>query len=94
MKAADHNSNRLSTLPNITKHRRAIDAKLDHGLSQGPIESTNTKIRLLTRIAFGFHGPDPSSPLHYSLSTVTHHDSQAEHDPRIQQKSALCSASR
>ena len=61
--------------------------------SQGPIESSNTKIRLLTRIAFGFHGPDPSSPLHYSLSAVTHHDSQAESDPRIQQKSALCSAS-
>ena len=29
------------------------------GLSQGLIESTNTKIRLLTRIAFGFHGPQP-----------------------------------
>ncbi len=37
----------------------AIDANLDHGLSQGLIESTNTKIRLLTRIAFGFHGPQP-----------------------------------
>jgi transposase len=23
------------------------------------IESTNTKIRLLTRVAFGFHGPEP-----------------------------------
>lgn len=43
----------------ITKHRAAIDANLDHGLSQGLIESTNTKIRLLTRIAFGFHGPQP-----------------------------------
>ena len=43
----------------ITRHRAAIDANLDHGLSQGPIESTNTKIRLLTRIAFGFHGPQP-----------------------------------
>jgi transposase len=37
----------------------AIDANLEHGLSQGLIESTNTKIRLLTRIAFGFHGPEP-----------------------------------
>jgi len=27
---------------------------LDHGLSQGLIESTNTKIRLLTRVVFGF----------------------------------------
>ncbi len=43
----------------ITKHREAIDANLEHGLSQGPIESTNTKLRLLTRIAFGFHGPKP-----------------------------------
>jgi transposase len=43
----------------MTKHRHAIDANLEHGLSQGLIESTNTKIRLLTRIAFGFHGPQP-----------------------------------
>jgi transposase len=38
--------------------RDAIDAALDHGLSQGLIESTNTKIRLLTRIAFGFHSAE------------------------------------
>jgi hypothetical protein len=43
----------------ITKHREAIEANLEHGLSQGLIESTSTKIRLLTRIAFGFHGPQP-----------------------------------
>lgn len=43
----------------IVKHRAAIDATLDSGLSNGLIESTNTKIRLLTRIAFGFHGPEP-----------------------------------
>lgn len=43
----------------ISRHRDAIDANLDHGLSQGLIESTNTKIRLLTRIAYGFHGPQP-----------------------------------
>ncbi len=43
----------------ISRHRQAIDANLDHGLSQGLIESTNTKIRLLTRIAYGFHGPQP-----------------------------------
>ena len=41
----------------IVRHRDAIDAALDHGLSQGLIESTNTKIRLLTRIAFGFRSP-------------------------------------
>ncbi len=32
-----------------------IHATLDHGLSNAVIESVNTKIRLLTRIAFGFH---------------------------------------
>ena len=42
----------------IVRHRPAIEASLDHGLSQGLIESTNTKIRLLTRIAFGFRSAD------------------------------------
>lgn len=42
----------------IVKHRAPIDAALDHGLSNGLIESTNTKIRLLTRIAFGFRHPE------------------------------------
>jgi len=42
----------------ITRHRQAIEASLEHGLSQGLIESTNTKIRLLTRIAFGFRSTD------------------------------------
>jgi transposase len=43
----------------IATHRPAIEAALDTGLSQGLVESTNTKIRLLTRIAFGFHGYQP-----------------------------------
>lgn len=43
----------------IVKHRAAIDATLESGLTNGLIESTNTKIRLLTRIAYGFHGPEP-----------------------------------
>ena len=43
----------------IIKFRVAIDAALKSGLSNGLVESTNTKIRLLTRIAFGFHGPAP-----------------------------------
>jgi transposase len=33
----------------------SIHATLDHGLSNGLIESVNTKIRVLTRMAFGFH---------------------------------------
>lgn len=42
----------------ITTVRDRIHATLDHGLSNALIESVNTKIRLLTRIAFGFRSAD------------------------------------
>lgn len=42
----------------ITAHRVGIDAALTHGLSNARVESVNTKLRLLTRIAFGFRSPD------------------------------------
>jgi transposase len=42
----------------ITAHRASIQAALAHGLSGGRVESVNTKIRLLTRVAFGFRSPD------------------------------------
>jgi transposase len=42
----------------IVKHHDQILAAIEHGLSNGRIESVNTKIRLLTRIAFGFHSAD------------------------------------
>ena len=42
----------------IVKHRAAILASIEHGLSNGRIESMNTKIRLITRVAFGFRSPD------------------------------------
>jgi transposase len=42
----------------IRRHRPAIDAALEHGLSNALIESVNTKIRLITRIAFGFKDPN------------------------------------
>ncbi len=71
--------------------RQAIDANLDHGLFQVRNESSNTTIGLLTPIAFGFHGLYlyPSSPSHYSPSAATHHNSQAETDPRIPQESDI-----
>lgn len=43
----------------ITRHRREIEATLEHGLSNALIESVNTKIRLITRVAFGFHSAAP-----------------------------------
>jgi transposase len=42
----------------ITEHRVGIEAALTHGLSNARVESVNTKLRLLTRIAFGFRSPD------------------------------------
>jgi len=37
----------------IVNHRPSIEATLEHNLSNALIESTNTKIRLLQRMAFG-----------------------------------------
>jgi len=42
----------------VRRHLPAIYATLDHGLSNGRIESVNTKIRVITRMAFGFRNPD------------------------------------
>jgi transposase len=42
----------------IIKHRNTILAAIEHGLSNGRIESVNTKIRLITRLAFGFTSPN------------------------------------
>ena len=42
----------------IVEQKPAILAAIEHGLSNGLIESVNTKIRLITRMAFGFRSPD------------------------------------
>ncbi|MFE7246260.1 ISL3 family transposase, partial [Streptomyces sp. NPDC057580] len=42
----------------IVKHWNAITAAAEHQLSNGLVESMNTKIRLITRIAFGFKTPN------------------------------------
>lgn len=41
----------------IRKHRAGIEATLTLRLSNGLVESMNTKIRLIARRAFGFHSP-------------------------------------
>jgi transposase len=41
----------------ILAHRDAIHVSIEHGLSNGLIESVNTKLRLLTRMAFGYADP-------------------------------------
>ncbi len=42
----------------ITGHRAGIEAALTHGLTNARVESVNTKIRLLQRIAFGYRDPE------------------------------------
>ena len=41
----------------ITRHRAGILAAIEHHMSNGRVESVNGKIRLITRIAFGFASP-------------------------------------
>ena len=48
--------------------------------------NADTKIRSLTRIAFGFHSPEPL----LALGSHPPHNSQAETDPRIEQESPIC----
>ena len=42
----------------IVTHQDSILAAIEHGLSNGRIESVNTKIRLTTRVAVGFRSPE------------------------------------
>ena len=55
---ASLSSCRAPTRRNNAEHRAGIQASLLYGLSNGLVESVNTKLRLLIRIAFGFHSPD------------------------------------
>ena len=41
----------------VAAHREGIVAALLHGLSNARVESVNTKLRVLTRMAFGFRSP-------------------------------------
>jgi transposase len=42
----------------IRKHLPGVEATLLHDLSNALVESTNTKIRVLTRVAYGFKEPE------------------------------------
>lgn len=41
----------------IRRHRTAIDETLTTGLTNALVESTNTKLRVIHRRAYGFHSP-------------------------------------
>lgn len=69
----------------ITTIKDRIHATLDHGLSNALIESVNTRIRLLTRIAFGFRSADALIAL-AMLSLGGHKPTlPSRTDPRIDQ---------
>lgn len=61
-----------------------VEATLTHKLSNALVESVNTKIRLLTRIAFGFHSPQPLIAL-AMLSRGAHPPQLPGRDPHISQ---------
>jgi transposase len=42
----------------VVRNRDAIIASIEHGLSNALVESMNTKIRLIVRVAFGFHSAE------------------------------------
>jgi transposase len=42
----------------VRRHRQAIEDAMRTGISNALVESTNTKIRVLTRVAFGFKSPE------------------------------------
>ena len=66
------------------KHRVAIDLALDYKLSNALIESTNTKVRLITRKAYGFQSPDALIALALLTLGSSNPPSQAENDPQIE----------
>jgi transposase len=71
----------------IRRHRAEIEAALESNLSKALIESTNTKIRLLTRLAFGFKNPKALIALAMLALAATDHNSPDEIDPRKHQES-------
>ena len=69
---------RASPVAEFAHLARRIEAVADritntliHGLSNALVESTNTKIRLLTRIAYGFHSPRPLIAI--AMLSLSHH---------------------
>lgn len=71
----------------ITKHRASILASIEHGLSNGLIESVNTKIRLITRTAFRFRSIPALIALMMLSLADTDQPYQAETDPQVCHKS-------
>ncbi|MEO7571818.1 MAG: transposase, partial [Acidimicrobiales bacterium] len=73
----------------LKRHRARIVASVTHGLSNGLTESVNTKLRLITRMAYGFRSTDNLIAL-CLLDRGGHcQPHPAGHDPRIRSESQL-----
>ena len=70
----------------ILTHRAAIEATLEHQLSQGLVESTNGKIRLLTESRSVSTAPSPSSHWRCLPLAAIRRVCRAEIDPRMEPK--------
>ncbi len=75
----------------IGKNRAGIHAALTEGLSNALVESTNTKLRVLTRMASASRNPSISSlsPCLIEAATALRFPAGARRDPRKQQESLL-----
>ena len=69
----------------MRKHQDGILAAVEHGLSNGRLEGLNSKIRLLSHRAFGFHSADARIGLVYlccsGMSIPLPSDRRPEVDP-------------
>jgi len=52
----------------IKEQRPGIEAAIENGLANARVEAANTKIRLITRRAFGFHSPN--APIALAMLTL------------------------
>ena len=59
----------------LREHREGILAAIRHGLSNGHLEGLNSKIRLISHRAFGFHSPRPADRRY--LPVLRRHHNQA-----------------
>ena len=65
----------------IVRHQATILAAIEHNLSNGLIESTNTKIRLITRVAYGLKTPSALIALALLSLAATDPNCPAEQRP-------------
>ncbi len=71
----------------IRRHRPQIEAAIGEDLSHALVESTSTKIPVLTRVAFGFHSTEALAVAMLSLGGYPPDLPAGQSDPRVRQES-------